>query len=181
MMSGLIATPQSTAHTTRSTFDPSRFLYGDFNHLSNEGFERLCHGDAAAFALRQWRGGPSGLFRGQLEDSFHAGFLRQKLATKLEGILTRGMSHLIHEGLHRKGGMRASDHPPPEHGHTRFGRGEIDGHVRNVIRNGCCPFDGCRVDPVLDHRRHDRVCHDRLTDDHVPPGCQFTVCAEPSL
>ena len=46
----------------------------------------------------------------------------------------------------------------------------LNGHVWDLIGNRGGSFHRCRIDPVLDHPRHDRTGHDRLPDDYVPPG-----------
>ncbi len=55
------------------------------------------------------------------------------------------------------------------------------GLVLDGNRQIVCSFDGCRVDPVLDHPVPGRFRHDRLTDNVIAPGNEFPRCVDAGL
>ena len=130
MMSGLIATPQSTAHTTWST----RILLSLSTVTSATWATKVsndsCDGDAAARAARPpcparaaapSRPSP----RPASSAARWRGCLREQIAPERHRVLAGGDGELVDQRLRRIRGMRGADRAKPQHRHAGRGRMQL--------------------------------------------------------
>jgi len=151
-------------------FDVAVFLYAGFNDLRDIGFKRKVSGDSACDSFGK-RLPPAGFFRGQVEDSQHAGLFCEQLAAQFVGIFFPCVSDFIEKGFHGKTGVRMAYRAPPLHRYADFWCVEIDLKIGNSVENIGGAFDGSAVHAILDgHGFESGSGHDGLADDGVRPG-----------
>ena len=79
-------------------FDVAVFLYAGFDDLRDIGFKRKVSGDSACDSFGK-RLAPVGFFRGQVENSQHAGLFCEQLAAQFVGIFFARVSDFIEKKI----------------------------------------------------------------------------------
>ena len=169
MMSGLTATPQSTAHHTLWT-SGTVVAHRHLHDLRHEGIEAFDHRDAAGAAGRELGVVPIGEFGDRLEHAGVARLVGHQREPAFDRILARGFQQLVDEGLDRVAGVGVADRAPPQHGHTDIDLVQVALEIRNLVGNLVGALTGGGIHAVLDHRLERRALHDRLADDGVGPA-----------
>ena len=177
--SGLMAVPQSTAQTTRSTFGRPSGRRETSATCATMVLERLVDGDPPRPAGGQ-RLTPARLLGRQIQDGQVAGMLGQERAPHLERIAAGRVRALVQERLGRERGVRAA-RPSATRAPAR--RPRWCGAPRRCWARrteGRGALHGRGVDPVPHHgQRGRRALEDRLADDAVLPADDVALRVEP--
>ena len=175
MVSGLTATPQSTAHD--DAVDVHLAIVGD-GHLGDLRRCRCrtrtaarCRAPCAARAACPSRTLPRRV-RGHASAR---GFLPSRSRRILERILLRRRGQLVDEALDHEGVARRAD-AAPERGRNagRLLAHVVDVEVRDLVRQLDGAVDRVGIDAVLEQRREE-ARHDRRADDAMVPGDELAV------
>ena len=137
MMSGLTATPQSTAHQTLCTFGSPSAPERDLGDLGDEGAEALDHRDAARAAVD--RAGPVPVRQSRataLSTPAARGCrLPIRASRPCDRVLPRRLQQLIDEALDRIGGMGMADRAPPQGRHADLGIVHLAAEVGDLVED----------------------------------------------
>ena len=125
------------------------------------------------------RRAPAGLARGQFEHRLVARGLAEQAAPELEGILARGVRHLVHEALDDEPVLRGTDRAPEAEGDPVVLLHPLHPHVRNVVGHVARAFHRGRVNGSCLHAA--LLNQDAGADHAIPPRHRLAFVVEGGL